>query len=402
MAKPQPTFTMPAILRVTTSAMPLRAVLEEAIDAGLPVTLSNGSGPHHEVEDASAVDPSLTTEVASAPPPQPGTSYAGLTPAQRHVFIAWSRQPETLAPPAYQQLYLANLEARLLETEHRGQALAKLHELGEVPMWRSNPAFHRTLLLACWLTQDGLWLADWISTGTLPTNLLGVALGMQALLNAPMTPPELGVTIAAWQLGARLYADLLKMRLDSLTAILGQPPLTHALEQLGEDARTPRLWRTAHRGLRLLIPQPDLHPVLEPFVRDALAVVALDEAATAPIGTLAALDTSQQVATSSAEDAEADEEKSLEELGWRLILEFGANRSEYFDYVLIQAQKLPGYSQIMDEDRRMVYRIIFRKSEMRRFWRIWDYVHGWTSTRVYLHGVELEKWKVWPYSQYLR
>jgi hypothetical protein len=56
----------------------------------------------------------------------------------------------------------------------------------------------------------------------------------------------------------------------------------------------------------------------------------------------------------------------------------------------------------MDEDRRLIYRIIFRKSEMRRFWRIWDYVHGWTSTRVYLNGSELEKWQVWPYSQYLK
>jgi hypothetical protein len=92
----------------------------------------------------------------------------------------------------------------------------------------------------------------------------------------------------------------------------------------------------------------------------------------------------------------------MEELGWRLILEFGSNRSEYFDYVLTQARKLPGYSQLMDEDRRIVYRIIFRKSEMRRFWRLWDYVHGWTSTRVYLNGEELEKWKVWPYSQHLR
>jgi hypothetical protein len=102
-----------------------------------------------------------------------------------------------------------------------------------------------------------------------------------------------------------------------------------------------------------------------------------------------------------ASEAEAMQ-PSLEELGWRLILEFSSNRSEYFDYVLIQSQKLAGYSQLMDEDRRMVYRIIFRKSEMRRFWRIWDYVHGWTSTRVYLNGQELEKWKVWPYSQYLR
>jgi hypothetical protein len=148
----------------------------------------------------------------------------------------------------------------------------------------------------------------------------------------------------------------------------------------------------------LLIPQPDLRPILEPSLRDLLAVADVSEDEEIPIGTLASLDTSQP--TTSA--PEQPEQPSLEELGWRLILEFGSNRSEYFDYVLIQAQKLAGYSQIMDEDRRIVYRIIFRKSEMRRFWRLWDYVHGWTSTRVYLNGDELEKWKVWPYSQHLQ
>jgi hypothetical protein len=148
------------------------------------------------------------------------------------------------------------------------------------------------------------------------------------------------------------------------------------------------------------LPQPDLRDLLEPSLRDVLAVADVADDDAAPVGNLAALDPSQ-AATSAAQDAQ-EAEPSLEELGWRLILEFSSNRSEYFDYVLIQAQKLPGYSQIMDEDRRIVYRIIFRKSEMRRFWRIWDYVHGWTATRVYLNGMELEKWKVWPYSQYLR
>jgi hypothetical protein len=217
------------------------------------------------------------------------------------------------------------------------------------------------------------------------------------MLGAPLTASELGTVIATWQLGSRLSVDLLKLRLDSLTAILGQPPLAYGLALLDPSATTPRPWRTSHRGLRLLIPHPDLRPLLEPALRDLLSVADLDEANNTPTSDLAALDANTPAAL-----IEEAAQPSLEELGWRLILEFGSNRSEYFDYVLIQAQKLAGYSQLMDEDRRMVYRIIFRKSEMRRFWRIWDYVHGWTSTRVYLNGQELEKWKVWPYSQYLR
>jgi hypothetical protein len=56
----------------------------------------------------------------------------------------------------------------------------------------------------------------------------------------------------------------------------------------------------------------------------------------------------------------------------------------------------------MDEDRRLIHRVIFRKSEMRRFWRVWDFVRSWSTCRVYINGVELEKWQIWPYSQYMR
>ena len=85
-----------------------------------------------------------------------------------------------------------------------------------------------------------------------------------------------------------------------------------------------------------------------------------------------------------------------------IILEFGESRSEYFDYVLQLAQRLDGFSQIMDEDRSLIYRIRFHKGKVRKFWRIWEYVQNWSSTRIYVDGEEIERWKVWPYSQYLR
>lgn len=401
MAKKSSAYSFPALLRVINRDKPLHQVVQAAADEGLsfrlPETEQRGENGDNPVEDASAIDPSLTLEAANATPPQPGTSYAGLTPAQRNAFIAWSRQPQSQAPPAFQQLYLANIEARLFEPDMRHEALQSLVALGQASNWRRNPALHRAYFLGCWLLQDGPRLAQWITENEVTAELLGVALGLQCLLDVPLTPAQLGIAIATWKLGARLPADLLKMRLDSMTAILGRPPLAHALAQLGETAIAPRPWRTSHRGLHLLIPQPDLRPLLERNMRDALAVADVTEDDIAPIGNLDALDTGATATESAPSD-----QPSMEELGWRLILEFGSNRSEYFDYVLTQARKLPGYSQLMDEDRRIVYRVIFRKSEMRRFWRLWDYVHGWTSTRVYLNGEELEKWKVWPYSQHLR
>ena len=403
--------SFPALLRVNGRTKGIEALLTEAIAAGMPITLAPTSfaddGGSGTFDDTTAVDPSLATEAPSMlrptrlPPPLPGTSYPGLTPTQRHAFITWSRQPHEPAPHAFQQLYLANLEACLLEADFQPTVFEKLIELGDTPAWANNFALHRTYLLACWLARDGQRLAEWISGHALPAELLGIAFGMQGILGTPMSPPELGNAIATWQLGTRLPPDLLKLRLDSLASILGQPPLEYTLAQLDPSDLAPRPWRSAHRGLRLLIPQPEVRPILEPALRDLLAVADVNEEDRAPISNLAS-------SYSSADDAEATppadqkEQPSLEDLGWRLILEFGSNRSEYFDYVLVQAQKLASYSQLMDEDRRIVYRIIFRKSEMRRFWRIWDYVHGWTSTRVYLNGDELEKWKVWPYSQYLK
>jgi hypothetical protein len=56
----------------------------------------------------------------------------------------------------------------------------------------------------------------------------------------------------------------------------------------------------------------------------------------------------------------------------------------------------------MDEKRNLIYRIKFKKNEMRQFWRLWDYVQSWSTTQVYLNGVEIEKWKVYPYSEYLQ
>ncbi len=93
---------------------------------------------------------------------------------------------------------------------------------------------------------------------------------------------------------------------------------------------------------------------------------------------------------------------SMADMGWRLILEFGQSRSEFYDHAVHICRRMPEYMQIMDEDRRLVHRVAFRKSDMRRFWRIWDYVQNWSATRVYLNGEEIDRWKIWPYSQYLR
>ena len=92
----------------------------------------------------------------------------------------------------------------------------------------------------------------------------------------------------------------------------------------------------------------------------------------------------------------------MEELGWHLILEFGHSRSEFFEFALELAQRVESYTQIADENRKLIHRVIFKKRELRQFWRLWDYVQSWSSTQVFLNGEELQKWKIYPYSPYLK
>ncbi len=337
-------------------------------------------------EDNAAIDLTLHTESSTTTPEPPplGTGYAGLTPAQRKAFLTWAAKPDQETAPAYRQLYVANLEPALLESPaKRTAALAHLRELLVIPAWQGNPWLGRAYALGCRLADDGEALAAVLGQGGLPADLLGVGLGLQALLHTPLTVAELGMVQHAWRQGEPLSDELLKLRLASLTTNLGAEPLTYALAQVGEAATQPRPWRTAHPNLRLALPQPDLRPALEPLLREMNLVADVVP------------DDDDEI------DAATDADEDTTSRAWQLILEFGHSRSENFDYLLGLCRRLPGFSQIMDQDRRLVYRVAFRRSEMRRFWRIWDYVQGWSTTRVYVNGDELEKWKIWPYSQYM-
>jgi hypothetical protein len=379
MAKRVDTFQISNWLRVQGHIAPLEEMLARCADQRLPVELLQPAAG----DDGAAIDLTLHTQHAATPPapPPPGASYAGFSPTQRRAFLTWSTNPTGDAPPAFQQLYVANLEPTLLESPiKRAAVLEHMHALCLAPAWHGNTWLHRAYLLGGWLAADGVLLAAVLGQDGCPVELLGVGLGLQALLQSPMTLEELGRAQMGWLRAELMTNELVKMRLASLTNNLGADPLAHALTQV-EAAAQSHPWRTAHRGLRLAIPQPDLRPILEPLLRDMRQV--------------------DDVAADQAPNDGTPDDGATDNPGWQLILEFGHSRSENFDYLLGLCRRLPGFSQIMDQDRRLVYRVVFRRSEMRRFWRIWDVVQGWSSTRVYRNGDELEKWKIWPYSQYL-
>ena len=223
-------------------------------------------------------------------------------------------------------------------------------------------------------------------------DLLTTGLGLQALLGEPLTVAELAKIGQVWnQPALRAPESLLKLRLSSLAAGLGAEPLVHALTVLGETARQPLPWRCAHRDLRILLPQPAIRSTLEPLLAEMASIRASEMGTT--IEHSSGADGKPSAITATAGGFSDDDS---------LILEFGQSRSEYFDYVLQLGQRQPGFLQLMDEDRRLIYRIRFHKGRLRNFWRIWEYVQNWSSAKVYVNGQEIEQWKIWPYSQYLR
>lgn len=384
------------VVRVAGRDRPLSAVVTDAHARTLPVALKCAAPS--PAEDFALLDPALTVAAIKfdapnqdEPAPAPGLGYAAFTPRQRGWFLAWQATPLSPAPPAFQQLYLANLEVRLLEGNP--SVYQQLEQFLQSDAWTSNPALWRVALLAVWLAQDGDLLAKWLTARPAPVEVTGLALGMQALLDTPLTAAEMRQVARTWEHpAAALVEAVLTFRLQSLATVLGQAPLAWSLAQLGDAARTPRPWRCQHRDLRIELPQPDVRRTLEPLLTELAQVTEAANPKPADLPGATVVD------STAAGDSAANDELSRA----HLILEFRQSRSEFFAVALRQAQKRAGFMQLLDEDRHVVYRVAFRKNEMNAFWQMWNYVQNWTGTRVYCKGQELQKSQVYPYSQYLR
>jgi len=358
-------------------------------------------------EDYALLDPALTIATAVDTPEtdgpevdvialedvRSGTGYAGMTPQQRSAFLDWLLDPRLPALPAFQELYLASLEVRLFEGGILGDdAHLTLRSLQLEPAWSGSHALERSIALSFWLRQDGAGLASWLTVAPIATDLLTVGLGMQALLGTALTADELAKIGVLWDQPALDVPEaVISMRLASLTTNLGADPLTYALNSLEEADRRPQPWRCAHRDLRISLPQLPIRSALEPVLTEMASIRAPD----ATVRSQSPMDLDRLTAP-------IGEEKNGFASEDFIILEFGQSRSEYFEYVLQLVQRQSEFTQLMDEDRRLIYRTRFRKDKLRNFWRIWEYVQNWSAVKVYVNGEEIEHWKIWPYSQYLR
>lgn len=400
-----------------TPSAPVRPQSTDETDVANHRSISTIAKPQLSVpqnlDDYAQIDLKLAIQVTPflSEEPTPGTGYSGFTQAQRYHFLHWLDNVDLVAPVAFRQLYLAQLESALFDkVRYQQAAWAELLRLSTVPNWQEEELLWRVLLLGFHLKQDGPALTEWLTTAsTLPPVLLGPAVGQLAILGEPLTVTLLSLLLRKWRLVEQLPEPaILQLRLAYLANTLEAEPLRHLLEQLDEVVLTPKPWRTAHRNLRIRIVQPNLQQQLTPLLRE-IAALAQPIAPEAAHGTSIVADEDEGVAESSGvapidENAGGRRRAQTKEpkRPWQLVLEFGDSRSEYFVYALNQAKRRPGYVQIMDENRRMIHRVHFAKSEMRYFWSMWEYVQSWSSTQIYLNGDEVQKWKIYPYSPYLR
>lgn len=370
------------LVRILGQHAPAQQVLQQAMQSNafplvIHPTAAVPIADYTLIDPALTAIPSMTPSVALADLPRTSVGYAAFTPAQRFALLQWLNEPEETAPSVFQQFYLAHLEVGLLEPDRHALVTAQVRRLQQAPAWQQQPGLARLSLLTHWLAQDGVALAAWLggeqAVGMGAGPWLGVGLGLQALLQQALQPQQLPTLLQQWSLAAALPSQaLLTLRLSSLTATLGREPLAYALDQLGEPGRLPQPWRTQHRDLRFALPQPDLRPVLAPFLRD-LTLMQEENNGLLDLG------------------AAEDGDDLPGTAGWQLVLEFGESRSDFFTFALAVAQKLPGYLALMDEDRHLIHRVHFRKGEVRHFWRLWEYVQSWSSAKVYLNGDEVSK-----------
>jgi hypothetical protein len=332
-------------------------------------------------EDDTLLDPNLTrADEPSVEAPPSDASYAAFSPGQRTAFWQWLAMAHVPAPTAFVHLLLAQLEIRLFDLPQRAELVTDLNWLHENNAWPQHDALTRVLLLQQWLAQDAAGLVHWsLATERLSADLWNVLLGWQAMLGLPLQQAQMAPLARAWKLAT-------PPRLTTLRELLDAEPLAHALAAANPAEREPKPWRGIHRAVRLMIPQPSLRPLLLPLLKEQTDISAAPE----PL--------QEQAPT----EAASERAPQIEEEGWHLILEFGQSRSDYFHAAVALAERSATFTKLVDENRNVVYRVMYKKDKMRNFWRLWNLVESWSSTRIYVRGEELEKWKVWRYSQFLQ
>lgn len=342
------------------------------------------------IEDASLIDPTRPLSRPSNPElvPSPGyrPTFRSLTAEQRWVYYQWLQEHNGAAPVGYGYLYVMQLETALFD-EH---ALAALAELRWVVEGIRAPGVHEfatfSLAFGAWLHRQPE-LFDWlIQQQVLLTYFGSLALSFQADLQIPLyasqaiyLAPWVGHTWSSW---ARQHPEAVEAAVRDELAAGNNRFLAEAAARLAEQRHKIDL-RLLNYGLALRVDMVEF-TADEQFRQGLREVLRLGERA-AQLGGHFVPRT-----TATAQPAQ------WVDRGWYLVLEFGETTSDKLDRVLRVARQHPGYVKLLDENRQIVYRTLYRRRDLSLFWSLFERVRSWKSTRVYVNGNPISLAYLWP------
>ena len=328
-------------------------------------------------------------EPSTHPVPDPGyrPAFATLSPEQRWLFWNWLRTHEGMVPVGYGVLYLQHLEAALFDTH----AIAALQEM----RWLLN--HHRALSVreaAAYALAVGAWLhrqpdlfASIVNHGGAGSWNLEVLLFLQNDLGVPLSAPQvirLGQLFRhSWSAWARQHAQEIEDAVFAELAATGHSLLSQQVDALRSEQRTGQI-QLVNPGLRFTLQVVDVwnNPGFQQAIKDLLA--AAERSAQ-----LGGRFTSRPLAATTRPTQWADR-------GWYLVLEFGESSSEKLNRVVTIARRHPGFVRLLDENREIVYRNLYRRRDVSKFWTLFERVRNWKSTRVFINGNPIRIEDLWP------
>lgn len=341
-------------------------------------------------EDISLIDPDLPLVRPRDPnlllSPGYRSTFRSLTAEQRWAYNQWLREHSSPAPAGYAYLYVMLLEAALFD-EHALAALAELRWLVDEARTASIHEF-ALFSLAC-----GAWLHRQIETfewlveqQTVLTYYINPMLSFQADLQIPLSAQQ-AINLAphisySWNSWARQHPDAVEAALAEELAAGDQPFLAAHQARM---APQPMEIRLLNHGLAFSVNICDFLSD-EPFRHSLHEVLRLSERA------------AQLGGHFTRRSAPTTRPTQWVDRGWYLVLEFEDTTSDKLDRALRIARRHPGYIKLLDENRQIVHRVLYRRRDLLLFWSLFERVRNWKSTRVYVNGNPVSLEYLWPES----
>lgn len=341
-------------------------------------------------DDVSLIDPSLPMSRPRDPDlvPSPGyrPNFRGLTAEQRWMYCEWLREHNGPAPVGFGYLYVMLLEAALFD-DHPLDALAELRWLVEgtrIPSVHEFATF--SLALGAWLHRQ-TEIIEWLmQQQVLLTFFVNPSLTFQADLGIPFSArqavflaPYVGHNWSSW---ARQHAEAVEAAVAEELAAGSHQFLAQCAARLaGERQRTDI--HLLNNGLAFYIEMYDFLSS-EHFRHSLREVLRLAERAAQLGGHFVPRATA------------VGQPSQWVDRGWYLVLEFGETTSDKLDRVLRVARRHPGYVKLLDENRQIVYRTLYRRRDLSLFWPLFERVRNWKSTRVFVNGDPVSLEYLWP------